>query len=40
MEDYSISFFILAFVRFLCKVGYSKKLMPVADSLLVKGCQS
>ena len=39
MEDYSTSSFILAFVRFSCKVGYPKKLMPDAGSQLVKGCQ-
>ena len=40
MEDYSTSTFILAFVRFSCNVGYSKKLMSDAGSQLVKGCQS
>ena len=40
MEDYSTSSFILAFIRFSCKVGYPKKLMPDAGSQLVKGCQS
>ena len=39
MEDYSTSSFILAFVRFSCKVGYPEKLMPDAGSQLVKGCQ-
>ena len=40
MEDYSTSSFILAFVRFSCKVGYPKKLMPDAGSQLIKGCQT
>ena len=35
MEDYSTSSSILAFVRFSCKVGYPKKLMPDAGSQLV-----
>ena len=40
MEDYSTNSFILAFVRFSCKVGYPKKLMPDAGSQLIKGCQT
>ena len=40
MEDYSTSSFILGFVRFSCKVGYPKKLMPDVGSQLVKGCQT
>ena len=39
MDDYSTSSFIVAFVRFSCKVGYPRKLMPDAGSQLVKGCQ-
>ena len=39
-EDYSISSFILAFIRFSCKVGYPKKLLPDAGSQLVKGWQT
>ena len=39
-EDYSTSSFILAFIRFSCKVGYPKKLLPDAGSQLVKGCQT
>ena len=30
MEDYSTSSFIFVFVRFACKVGYPKKLLPDA----------
>ena len=40
MEDYSTSSFILAFIRFSCKVGYLKNLLPDAGSQLVKGCQT
>ena len=40
MEDYSTSSFVLAFIRFSCKVGYPKKLLPDAGSQLVKGCES
>ena len=39
-EDYSTSSFILAFIRFSCKVGYPKKLLPDTGSQLVKGCQT
>ena len=39
-EDYSTSSFILAFVRFSCKVGYPRKLLPDAGCQLVKGCDS
>ena len=39
MEDYSTNSFILAFIRFSCKVGYPKKLMPDAGSQLIKGCE-
>ena len=39
MEDYSTNSFILSFVRFSCKYGYPKKLLPDAGSQLVKGCQ-
>lgn len=40
MEDYSTSSFVLAFIRFSCKVGYPKRLLPDAGSQLVKGCKS
>ena len=39
-EDYSTSSFVLAFIRFSCKVGFPKKLLPDAGSQLVKGCAS
>ena len=39
-EDYSTSSFILAFIRFACKVIYPKKLLVDAGSQLVKGCQT
>ena len=39
-EDYSTSSFVLAFIRFSCKVGYPKKVLPDAGSQLVKGCES
>ena len=38
-EDYSTSSFIQAFIRFSCKVGYPRKILPDAGSQLVKGCQ-
>ena len=39
-EDYSTSSFVQAFIRFSCKVGYPRKILPDAGSQLVKGCQS
>jgi hypothetical protein len=39
MEDYSADAFILSFMRFACRVGYPKKLMPDAGSQLLKGCK-
>jgi hypothetical protein len=39
MEDYSTESFILGFIRFACKVGYPKRLMPDEGSQLVKGCK-
>ena len=40
MEDYSTNSFILAFIRFSCKVGFPKKLLPDAGSQLLKACDS
>ena len=40
MEDYSAEAFHLAFIRFGCRVGYPKLLMPDEGSQLVKGCKS
>ena len=40
MTDYSTSSFVLAFIRFSCKVGYPYKMLPDAGSQLVKGCES
>ena len=39
-EDYSASSFLLAFIRFSCKVGYPRKLLPDPGSQLIKGCES
>ena len=39
-EDYTTEAFILGFIRFSCKVGYPRKLLPDAGSQLVKGCNS
>ena len=38
-EDYSANSFILAFIRFSCKVGYPRKLLPDPGSQLIKGCE-
>ena len=39
-EDYTTEAFIFAFIRFSCKVGYPRRLLPDAGSQLVKGCSS
>ena len=39
MEDYSADAFVLAFIRFSCKYGYPKQLLPDEGSQLVKGCK-
>ena len=39
-EDYATESFILAFLRFSCKVGFPRKLMPDAGSQLIKGCEN
>ena len=39
MEDYSTDGFIMAFIRFSCRFGYPKKLLPDEGSQLVKGCK-
>ena len=38
--DYTTESFILAFLRFSCKVGFPRKLMPDAGSQLIKGCEN
>ena len=38
-EDYTTTSFVLAFLRFSCKVGFPRKLMPDAGSQLIKGCE-
>ena len=40
MEDYSTDSFVLAFIRFSCKFGYPKQLLPDEGSQLVKGCKN
>ena len=37
-EDYTTTSFIQAFIRFSCKVGYPRKLLPDAGSQLISGC--
>ena len=39
MESYDTESFILAFVRFSCRFGYPKLLMPDEGSQLVRGCK-
>ena len=36
MEDYSTTSFVLGFIRFACKVGYPKMMMPDEGSQLIK----
>ena len=40
MENYNTDSFVLAFVRFSCRFGYPKRLMPDEGSQLVSGCQN
>ena len=40
MEDYSAEGFLMAFIRFSCRYGYPKKLLPDEGSQLVKGCKN
>ena len=39
MQDYTTDWFIMAFVRFSCRFGFPKKLLPDEGSQLVKGCK-
>ena len=39
MDDYSTDSFILAFIRFSCRYGYPKWVLPDEGSQLVKGCK-
>ena len=39
MEDYSTDSVVLSFIRFSCRYGYPKYLMPDAGSQLLKTCQ-
>ena len=39
MEDYTTESFILGFIRFSCKFGYPKVLMPDEGSQRMKGCK-
>ena len=39
MENYTTDSFMSAFVRFACRFGYPKIIMPDEGSQLVKGCQ-
>ena len=40
IEDYSTDAFLLAFVRFACRFGFPKMLLPDEGSQLVKGCKT
>ena len=40
MEDYSTESFLLAFVRFSCRFGFPKYLLPDEGSQLIKACKS
>ena len=39
MENYSTEAFVLAFIRFSCRFGYPKLLLPDEGSQLVRGCK-
>ena len=38
MEDYSTDAFVLGFIRFSCRFGYPRYLLPDPGSQLIKGC--
>ena len=40
MENYTADAFVMAFVRFSCRFGYPKLLMPDEGSQLVNGCEN
>ena len=40
MEDYSTDLPVLGFIRFSCRFGYPKYLLPDAGSKPLKGCES
>lgn len=40
MEDYSTESFVQSFIRFSCRFGYSRYILPDAGSQLVKGCET
>ena len=40
LEDYSTDSFVLGFVRFACRFGYPKYVLPDPGSQLVKGCET
>ena len=39
MEDYSTDSFVQGFIRFSCRYGYPRYVLPDAGSQLVKGCE-
>ena len=39
MDDYSTESVVLAFIRFSCRFGYPKYVLPDAGSQLIKSCQ-
>ena len=39
LEDYSTDSFVQGFIRFSCRVGYPRYLLPDPGSQLVKGCK-
>ena len=40
MENYTTDVFVSAFVRFACRCGYPKLLMPDEGSQLIRGCEN
>ena len=40
MENYTADAFVMAFVRFSCRFGYPKLLMPDEGSQLINGCEN
>ena len=40
MENYTADAFLLAVIRFACRFGYPKMVLPDEGSQLIKGCQN
>ena len=39
MDNYSTDSFVLAFIRFSCRIGYPRVVLPDEGSQLMRGCK-